>query len=187
MTLLVVAAAFLLGVFLGDRLDPPVSALLTFASGALFAAVFLGRIGRSTFPAILILFVVFGCLRASVMADPTTDLARFHSNRSDQVEGLALEDAGQAGAAMRFAVRVEWVRSDEGWTEVEGTALVTAGRVAEIGEGRDGPYIRYGDRLRLEGTLTVPPELDDFDYPAYLARQGIGTVMSFPSTVSRYI
>ena len=29
--------------------------------------------------------------------------------------------------------------------------------------------------------LTAPPTLDDFDYPAYLARQGIGSVMSFPS------
>ena len=181
MTLLAVAAAFLLGVFLGDRLDPPPSALLVFASGALLAAVFLGRIGHSTLPAILALCVVLGGLRASVMADPTSDLARFHSERTVQLEGLALDDAGQAGAAMRFPVRVERVLSDGGWTEVEGTALVTAGRAAEIGEGRDAPYVRYGDRLRLEGTLTAPPELDDFDYPAYLARQGIGTVMSFPS------
>ncbi len=181
MTLLAVAAAFLLGMFLGDRLDPPVSALLVFTSGALLAAVFLRRIGRSTVPAILVLFVVVGCLRASVMPDPTSDLAKFHSERTVQVEGLALDDAGQAGTAMRFPVRVERVLSDDGWAEVEGTALVTAGRAAEFGEGRDAPYIRYGDRLRLEGTLTAPPELDDFDYPAYLARQGIGTVVSFPS------
>lgn len=181
MTLLAVAAAFLLGVFLGDRLDPPPSALLVFTSGALLAAVFLRRLGRSTVPALLVLCVVLGCLRAAVMADPTSDLAKFHRERTVQVEGLALDDAGQAGAAMRFPVRVERVHSDGGWTEVEGTALVTAGRAAEIGEGRDAPYVRYGDRLRLEGTLTAPPELDDFDYPAYLSRQGIGTVMSFPS------
>ena len=183
MTLLAVAAAFLTGVFLGDRLDPPLSALLIFASGALFSAVIFGRIGRSTFPAILALFVVIGCLRASVIVDPTSDLAEFHSERTVQVEGLALDDAGQAGAAMRFPVRVERVLSDGGWIEVEGTALVTAGRAAEIGEGRDDPYVQYGDRLRLEGALMPPPELDDFDYPSYLARQGIGTVMSFPSIV----
>ena len=43
-----------------------------------------------------------------------------------------------------------------------------------------GHTFRYGDRLQLEGVLDAPPELDEFDYPGYLARQGIGTVMPFP-------
>ena len=33
----------------------------------------------------------------------------------------------------------------------------------------------------LEGVLEAPPETEEFDYPAYLARQGIGSVMSFPT------
>ena len=82
---------------------------------------------------------------------------------------------------MRFPVRVERVHSDGGWTEVEGTALVTARPSGQAAGRRDPPHMRYGDRLRLEGALTAPPELDEFDYPAYLARQGIGSVMSFPS------
>ena len=78
-------------------------------------------------------------------------------------------------------MRVERVLSEGGWVEVEGTALVTAGRSAEAVERRDPPHIRYGDRLRLEGLLAAPPELDDFDYPAYLTRQGIGSVIAFPN------
>ena len=181
MTLLAVATAFLLGVFLGDRLDPPISALLLLTSGALLVGVFLRRVGRPVLPAIFALFVVVGCLRTAVMTDTTAELEGYHTQSPIQVEGLVLDDAGPVGAAMRFPVRVERVLSEGGWVEVEGTALVTAGRSAEAAGHRDPPHIRYGDRLRLEGPLTVPPELDDFDYPAYLARQGIGSVMSFPS------
>ena len=181
MTLLAVASAFLLGVFLGDRLDPPVSALLVFTSVALLVGLFLRRTGRSVFPAVLVLCVVIGGLRMALMTDPTAELARYHAQSPVQVEGLALDDAGQAGSAMRFPVRVERVHSDGGWTEVEGTALVTARPSAQAAGRRDPPHMRYGDRLRLEGPLIAPPELDEFDYPAYLARQGIGSVMSFPS------
>ena len=181
MTLLAVASAFLLGVYLGDRLDPSVSVLLLFTSGALFVALFLKRSGRPVLPAIFALFVVIGCLRTAVMTDTTAELAGYHTQSSIQVEGLVLDDAGPVGAAMRFPLHVERVLAEDGWVEVEGTALVTAGRSEQAVERRDPPHIRYGDRLRLEGLLAAPPELDDFDYPAYLTRQGIGSVMSFPS------
>ena len=95
MTLLAVATAFLLGVFLGDRLDPPVSALLLFTSGALLVALFLNRIGRPVLPAVLRRsVVVIGCLRTAVMTDTTAELAGYHTQSSIQVEGLVLDDAG---------------------------------------------------------------------------------------------
>ena len=166
---------------MGDRLDAPVSALLLLTSGALLAGLFLRRIGGPALPAVLALFVVIGCLRTAVMTNVTAGLAGYHTHSSIQVEGLALNDAGPVGSTMRFPVRVERILWDSGWVGVEGTALVTAGRSMEVGGRLDSPHIRYGDRLRLEGPLTTPPELDGFDYPAYLARQGIGSVMSFPS------
>jgi len=182
--LLAVASAFLLGVFLGDWLAPPVSTLLLLTSGALLVALFLRRIGRSAFPAVLVLCVVIGGLRLAVMTDSTTELARYHTVSAIQVEGLALDDAGPVGSAMRFPVRVERIISEGGWVEVEGTALVTVRPSAQATGRHDPPQIRYGDRLRLEGPLTAPPKLDEFDYPAYLARQGIGSVMSFPSVMA---
>jgi predicted membrane metal-binding protein len=42
------------------------------------------------------------------------------------------------------------------------------------------PEYELGARLSLTGTLTAPPKLTQFDYPAYLARQGIFSYMSFP-------
>ena len=54
-------------------------------------------------------------------------------------------------------------------------------RPPELAGSRTRPYFRYGDSLQLEGVLEAPPELEEFDYPGYLAGQGIGTVMPFPA------
>lgn len=53
---------------------------------------------------------------------------------------------------------------------VEGTLL------ARVSEDRDW---RYGDRLILRGELQTPPEYEDFSYRAYLARQGVASLMPF--------
>jgi competence protein ComEC len=58
--------------------------------------------------------------------------------------------------------------------------LATVRQNIEMVETRQRPFFRYGDRLVLTGELEPPPEIEDFDYAAFLARQGIDTVMSFP-------
>ncbi len=37
---------------------------------------------------------------------------------------------------------------------------------------------QYGDRLRLEGELETPPEFEGFSYRAYLARQGVSSLLA---------
>ena len=59
----------------------------------------------------------------------------------------------------------------------EGTLLVTAHADVELAEMRAAPYFRYGDRLLVEGVIEEPPDLETFDYAAYLARQGIAEVL----------
>jgi competence protein ComEC len=41
------------------------------------------------------------------------------------------------------------------------------------------PSYAYGDELRIEGRLETPPELEDFSYRDYLARQGIHSMMRY--------
>lgn len=185
MTLLAAAGAFLIGVFLGDRLDAQASSLLLFASCALMSILFLRRMGRPALPAVLVLCAALGALRMTTAGDEADSLTRYHTLRPIVVEGISLDDAGSAGAhAMRFLLRVERILWGGEWEDVDGTALVTASPTVQLAGVRDAPYVRYGDRLRLEGALTPPPELDGFDYPAYLSRQGIGSVMSFPDVES---
>jgi competence protein ComEC len=46
------------------------------------------------------------------------------------------------------------------------------------------PELEFGTRLALSGTLTAPPRFSEFDYPAYLARQGILSYMNFPKVTN---
>jgi competence protein ComEC len=97
-----------------------------------------------------------------------------------QVQGVVATDPEAAGTAMRLRLAVERIRSNGEWADVSGDVLVTLRESSALVRRRDAPYLRYGDRLLLKGALSAPPKLEGFDYPRYLARQGIGTVMSFP-------
>ncbi len=60
------------------------------------------------------------------------------------------------------------------WRTVTGTALVQLARENDV---------RYGDRLQISGTLTTPPEFEDFSYKDYLARQGIHSLVRTYGTI----
>lgn len=54
---------------------------------------------------------------------------------------------------------------------IEGAVLVRPSRPAEF---------RYGDRVRVTGELTAPPEFATFNYADYLARQGLYSLIDRP-------
>lgn len=51
-------------------------------------------------------------------------------------------------------------------------------RVTIFWEGGERPMLFYGDRLRLTGSIRAPRRFRDFDYRAFLARQGIFATMA---------
>ncbi len=55
--------------------------------------------------------------------------------------------------------------------KIEGKVLVTTNRY---------PEYHYGDKLKITGKLESPKELGDFDYPGYLAKDGIYSVIYWP-------
>jgi len=73
----------------------------------------------------------------------------------------------------RFLLRAEIIESEEikNSTNVTGNILIFANRY--------GDYT-YGDSIRITGELQQPESFDDFDYPAYLARNDIYTLMYYP-------
>ena len=68
----------------------------------------------------------------------------------------------------KYVLRAETLRTGGGEEPVRGRVLVRAPAV---------PRYRYGDRLRVFGTLRAPPVYDTFDYRKYLARRGIYAVL----------
>ena len=183
MTLIGVAGVFLLGVFIAEHLLALEAALGTFLLASVFPLILLVTFRRSLlFPGLLVVTLLLGMLGAEVtFGDQHSPLTAYHG-RTLLVRGVVISDPESAGSATRFRFEVDRVRSGDTWAEESRDALVTLRASAELARLREEPSFRYGDRLELEGTLIAPPEIEEFDYPSYLARRGISSVMSFPES-----
>ena len=178
MKLLVAAIAFVGGTLLAPELGgkAPLIVLFLFALAALLGALLFASMRRSPWPALVALVFILGVLRVAMIGD--APMPTYASPRSQQVEGFVLSDVEALGDFARFRLGVERVHAGGGeWTPADGVLLVSARATSEIAQQRQAPYFRYGDKLRVEGRISEPPELDGFDYAAYLARQGIAEVL----------
>jgi competence protein ComEC len=71
----------------------------------------------------------------------------------------------------RLDSRQAFVRG--GWRDMPGGILMrTAPNTA----------FEYGDLIEVKGVLETPPEVEGFDYREHLARQGVRSVVAYPST-----
>ena len=185
MTLLALPVAWLADVYLALLYDVPacalvlfllVSVLLLFSLISLFRRFSLGRCCR------------LSCCSGPYESQPTATMVRrpcwgIIARRSvlREIEG---SDSEPAGVVTRFRLGAERIKRSVQhgkWTEISGELLITVRESGGLVRARDRPYFRYGDRLPLQGRLDTPPELEGFDYPAYLDAQDIGSVMSFPT------
>lgn len=181
MTLFSFAIAFILGILIGSRFGISLPALGLFLIACGLLAALLSVTGRSIRPSLLLAVLLLGMLRVLAFdGDSLGDLDSLHGPTVVQVRGVVVDDPEPAGAFTRLRLRVESVNLNGEWLDTDGDALVTLRETADIVRQRDAPYFRYGDRLHLDGNLEAPPVLEAFDYQTYLARQGIGSVMSFP-------
>ena len=154
----------------------PSIALLLFAAAALLGALLLVNLRWSPLVALVALAFILGVARMAMAGD--APLPSYASPGLQQVEGVVLSDVEALGSFARFRLGVERIQPGGGrWADVEGTLLVTARPPVEIARSREAPYFRFGDRLLIEGRISEPPQLEEFDYAAYLARQGISEVL----------
>ena len=182
MRLLVLAAGFTAGVYLGGILDLPLPAVALFGLSALLVTVASGMGRRGVLPAFAVLAVLAGVARAGFGGDAGIEAyAAYHGQSGVRIEGVVIGDAETAGQSVRFTLAVESIAAEGMSTEEPGRVLVTVRPSPELVRMRPTAPIRGGDRLRLTGTIEEPWRgTEDFDYPAYLARQGIAAVAPFP-------
>ena len=179
MTLLITAASFVFGVLLASQVDVRDSVLWLLLLAGLLAVPLLISMRRSSLAAVATVALVLGVMRVDLAwEDPTIALKAYHGS-SVQVGGTVSNEPSVGHTVARFPLRVDRIRTEGAWEETAGEVLVTHSRFALL-EVENGRGIQYGDRLKLEGRLEPPPKWEGFDYPAFLARQGIGTVVSFP-------
>ena len=183
MTLLILSCGWVAGTYLAVTHDPPIVPLLLF----LFASVILAPLLATwrlpvPVPPLLPLVVVLAMIRVALPGGGgDLELDGYHNLGPVQVDGIVDDDPEANGATSRLRLRVHRVAVDDVWAHESEDILVTLTAPQEMAQDRAPPFFRYGDRLLLIGQLEPPPKIEEFDYPGYLARQGIGSIMGFPT------
>lgn len=183
MKLVYFSAAFLLGIFAGSRLDLPAlpflitAAILTPASVALV----LSRNRSAALYLTVVLFLSLGLGRGADNGPGDSRLTSYLDLPQTQVRGVIDSYPEHRDALTQFRFDIEAANTNGTWTEVSESILVRARPTPELVSQRDPPYFRYGDSLRLTGTLEEPPVLGDFDWRDHLAQEGIHSIMFRPA------
>ncbi len=176
MRLGLLAAFWLLGVFIGLRVDVaalPLSLLIiaTFAAGAV---LYLHR--RSIWPAVLAGALLIALLRVEAADRPLTPLTA-DDGATVTLRGQITDDPEATAQRIEFVLGVESIDRGEGPDPVNLNALVYGEPPEGFVASREPPYFRRGDRLALSGTVHRPRTLAERDYASYLANQGISGVV----------
>jgi len=175
MTLIYLGCAWLAGIFLGSFLHLPSGfvGLLTFLP---LAGLLLWRKDqRVRLISVCFLSLLLGALRFNASAAPQdfdeSHLAHYNDQGWVKIEGVVSGEPDVRDTYTNLRVAVARIEVDGQERDVSGTVLVRAPRY---------PQYDYGDELEIGGLLETPPELEDFSYREYLARQGIYSILWRP-------
>ena len=196
MRLVLLTAAWLAGTGLGLWFDAPALPLLLLVFACALVSVLLRMLGRSMLPGLLAAALLLGLLRVEVFHSPTVPLDEGPS-RAVTLTGKVVDDPTRLDRHIRFTLEVHAVesgsplgtdpirRSPAGtavWGNVLRSPPLTGKLLAYVdplqteAASKERPF-RFGDVLRLQGTLEPPEPFAGFDYPAYLASRGISGVL----------
>ncbi len=172
MSLIYLSCAWVAGIFLGLKFNPPLA--LIFIGLAPLLLFFLHRHRKPIILASLCLFAFFGGAfysQSSLPADNENYLSFYNDRGTITIKGMVSCDPDVRDKATQLRLKASEIKPDSEWHEVQGTALLFVPRY---------PTYSYGDVLLVIGKLEKPPQLDDFDYESYLAHEGIYSTMLYP-------
>ena len=149
--------------------------LLMLGLGALALAVALKVIGLPAAPVVLSAALVLGAWRAELVADASMPLV---PDGPTEVTVIVTDAPTLSGSRVRFSGEVVANPAQKRGSVPVGTGLlVYALPPPDLAAKRAPPHLRYGDTLRLYGSLERPEPIGDFDYAAWLEAQGIAGVL----------
>jgi len=100
-------------------------------------------------------------------------IALYNDGPAVRFRAVVSGEPDERGSSLRLRLSARELLVDGRWQSTSGGILMHRGLF---------PRYDYGDLLEVNGKLETPPVLEDFNYRDYLARQGIGSTISYPST-----
>ncbi len=173
MALVYLSIALVAGIYFGSRLPLPLSIALPIIFAALLASLLWRRKPAILLGGLFLILFLCGALRFGAV--PTGDeLQSYIGQGTVEIIGVVAEEPEPRDSSTNLRLSAREINTDGEWREVSGSILVRTTRF---------PSYAYGDLLQVTGELEEPPQLEDFDYKAYLARQGIYSTMYYPDEV----
>lgn len=172
MSLIYLSCAWVAGIFLGLKFDPPLA--LIFIGLLPLPILLLKQYRKPVILTSLCLFAFFGGAiysQSSLPADNEHYLQFYNDKGTVTIKGMVSQDPDIRDKNTQLRLSVSEIKLDEGWHEVQGNALLFVPRY---------PTYSYGDVLLVSGEPETPPKFDDFDYESYLAYEGIYSTMLYP-------
>ncbi len=181
MTLVYVSGALVVGILAGSKLGVLPWPFLI-AAGLVLIAGLLLRTKPSIIYVFLLAALLVGISRGSTepVLGPDQHLQALAESTDIEIYGVIDDYPEPRGGLTQFRFDLQGYRADRGWVKTSGLLLVRAKPSIPMIDERSPPFFRYGDSLVLKGNLDQPPELEEFDWREYLAREGIHYLMSRP-------
>ncbi|PZC46613.1 MAG: competence protein ComEC [Chloroflexi bacterium] len=124
---------------------------------------------------------MLGLLRFAFVSDGLVDFSQYYLTPAN-LSGIIDSEPTVTGVGVSFRLKVRTIEINEDVRPLKGLVQVIAAR-SPAAVGAHLEPLRYGDLTTLRGTLQAPDPFDDFDYPAYLANQGVSSVLRFPALI----
>jgi len=167
--------AFLAGVGLARFFPLPLPWLLGILAGGFLFALLLKK-----FPLVLILSLILvgssiGMLRYNfaIQDNSPHPLSKFNDMEKEvSLTGEIVAEPDSRNNHTKYTLEISSWSDGIIEKQVDGNVLIKTQKLPE--------YL-YGDELSLRGKLQTPFETEEFNYRDYLARNGIGSVMYYPS------
>ena len=181
-----ILAALVAGVGVGLWFDWPNGSALPLAG--LAAASLAAAVGCRLFsipagPVLLAGMLALGIWRAEIA--PEQAVPSIPTGTRVAASILITDAPAPSGGGYRFRGRVVGEPEGEGGHLPAGTNLLVYSLPPDaLVATRGRPFLRYGDTLRVSGSVERPEPIGDFDYAAWLESQGIAGVMWARDVVS---
>lgn len=176
MKLGLLAAGWLCGVFTGLQTDAAFLPVALLLMAALAGSALLLFCRSSLWPMLLAVALLLALLRVGVAENPNL-LFPAADGQTVTLQGRITNDPESAGRHIKLLVSVDSLDLGSGLTSFHANILTYAEPPASLISLREAPYFQYGDTVTVKGLVQRPKALAEFDYPSYLAKQGIAGIV----------
>jgi len=174
--LLLACVALLLGIVLARALHPGPGPVAIVCTAALVVTLATIRLAPAVaWAGLMLACLAFGGFRYEAASlPPAHDISRLAGARGVTIEGTVVSPPEERSWSRSFRLRVTGVVTRPAHSgDLGGTVIVRAPRATQV---------ELGDRVRLgDASIKLPPtanEPGEFDYRAWLARQGVTALVS---------